>query len=203
MSSVGEVLRKGARVGAEDSAALTRRFAEHAHREGLVEIAYGTVDSPVGEMLVAGTREGLVRLGLPRESFDEVLSGLSARVSPRIVELPRAVDEARRELDEYFEGKRNSFDLALDRRLVRGPFAQRVLETMLRVPYGETITYTEAATRAGNARAMRAAGNALGSNPIPVIIPCHRVVRTGGDIGGYGGGPEMKRFLLRHEGWRP
>lgn len=201
MKQLERALREGALVGDEEAGASASRFAERAEAEGLVEVAYGTLDTPLGEMLVAGTREGLVRVALPSETFDDVLVRLSARVSPRIIELPGAVDEARRELDQYFAGTRREFELSLDRRLIRGTFTQRVLEAMGGVPFGEAITYTQAAERAGNVRAMRAAGNALGSNPIPIVIPCHRVVRTGGDPGNYGGGPEMKRYLLRHEGW--
>jgi len=176
-------------------------FAERADREGLVEVAYSTLDTPLGTMLLAETDRGLVRVGLPREAFEDVLTELADRVSPRLLERPARVDRARRELDQYFAGERRRFDLTLDWRLITGPFRCNVLEAISRVPFGEAITYGEAAARAGSPRAHRAAGNALGSNPIPVVIPCHRVVRAGGAIGGYGGGPEMKRFLLRHEGW--
>jgi methylated-DNA-[protein]-cysteine S-methyltransferase len=143
-----------------------------------------------------------VRVGLPEETFDHVLDQLAAGVSPRVLEVPRRVDEARRELDEYFSGSRHEFDLRIDWRLVHGPFARKLLAKLPgRAPFGDAITYSQAAAMAGSPRAHRAAGNALGANPVPVIVPCHRVVRSGGDLGGYGGGPEMKRYLLRHEGW--
>jgi methylated-DNA-[protein]-cysteine S-methyltransferase len=194
-------LRESAAVDADDAVGAAARLVESADSEGLVEVAYATLETPMGTMLLAGTDRGLVRVGLPRETFEDILADLAARVSPRVLELPRRVDEARRELDEYFAGRRREFDLPLDRQLIRAPFTSSVLESVRRVPFGEAITYGEAAARAGNPRAFRAAGNALGSNPIPVVIPCHRVVRHGGEVGGYGGGPEMKRFLLEHEGW--
>jgi methylated-DNA-[protein]-cysteine S-methyltransferase len=197
-------LEQALRSGADDesaAAAAATRLAERADADGLVEVAYSTLDTPLGPMLVAATDRGLVRVALPRETFEDVLDELSARISPRVLELRARTDEARRELEEYFDGTRRAFEVPLDWRLITGPFRNSVLEAISLVPFGEAITYTEVAARAGNARAQRAAGNALGSNPIPVIIPCHRVVRTGGAVGGYGGGPEMKQFLLRHEGW--
>ena len=199
--SLERALRRGASREREGAEALASAFAERADREGLVEVAYATLDTPLGTMLVAETEKGLVRVGLPREGFDDVLSALAEDVSPRLLERPARVDRVRRELDEYFGGERRAFDLPLDWRLITGSFRCNVLEEISRVPFGEAITYGEAAARAGSPRAHRAAGNALGSNPIPIVIPCHRVVRAGGDIGGYGGGPEMKRYLLRHEGW--
>lgn len=194
-------LGRALRSGDGDAAELAARFARRAEREGMVEVAYATADSPVGELLVAATERGLLRLSLPDKDFDRILEDLAARVSPRVLEAPARVEAVRRELDEYFAGRRREFDLALDRRLVSPGFAAGVLDAIGAVPFGEAITYAEAAARAGNPRAYRAAGNALGANPIPVVIPCHRVVRTGGDVGNYGGGPELKRFLLRHEGW--
>jgi methylated-DNA-[protein]-cysteine S-methyltransferase len=130
---------------------------------------------------------------------DEVLQDLAHRVSPRVMQAPARLDDARRELDEYFAGRRDGFDLPIDWSLTRG-FAGDVLRQTARIPFGATSTYTEVATRAGSPRAVRAAGNALGANPIPVIVPCHRVLRTGGALGGYTGGPERKEFLLRLEG---
>ena len=202
LSSIERALRAGApRPDEADAERAAATLAERADDAGLVEVAYATIDTPVGRMLLATTPRGLVKVGLPGESFDAVLERLAAEISPRLLEFPRRTDDVRRELDEYFAGRRREFDLELDWTLVRGPFARRVLDNMTRVAFGEAITYTEAATQAGSPRGSRAAGNALGSNPIPVIVPCHRVVRTGGAIGGYGGGPEMKRFLLGHEGW--
>jgi methylated-DNA-[protein]-cysteine S-methyltransferase len=144
-----------------------------------------------------------VRVALPNERTDDVLARISALVSPRVMEAPARLDAVRRELDEYFAGRRRHFDVRLDWRLAQGDFARRVLRATARVPFGRTITYAQAATRAGNPRAQRAAGNALGHNPIPIVVPCHRVVRTGGQIGNYGGGPEMKRYLLGLEGALP
>jgi methylated-DNA-[protein]-cysteine S-methyltransferase len=175
------------------------RLAAQASEEGLLDVAYATVDAPIGEVVVAATDRGLVRVGLPGESVDDVLNHLAQGVSPRILAYPKRLDEARRELDQYFEGKRQQFDLPLDWRLSHPGFYRRVLRATARVPCGEVITYTDAAKRAGSPRAFRAAGTALGSNPIPIVVPCHRVVRSGGDIGNYGGGPELKRYLLEHE----
>jgi methylated-DNA-[protein]-cysteine S-methyltransferase len=175
-------------------------LAERAEHEGLLDVAYAALDTPLGTGLVAATRRGVVRVALPNERAEDVLERLAARVSPRVLEWPARLDQARRELDEYFEGRRRDFDLRLDWRLARDGFCREVLRATARVPFGRTITYSEAAARAGNPRAQRAAGNALGSNPIPIVVPCHRVIRTGGQLGNYGGGPEMKRFLLHLEG---
>ena len=144
-------------------------------------------------------RRGLVRLGLPNQDGDELLEDLAARVSPRVLEAPAQLDEVRRELDLYFEGRLREFDLPLDWRLSKD-FRRRALRAVDRIPYGETRTYTQVATSAGNERAVRAAGTACGSNPIPIVVPCHRVLRTGGGLGGYGGGLPMKQSLLELEG---
>jgi methylated-DNA-[protein]-cysteine S-methyltransferase len=194
-------LRASAGAPAAEVDEAVAGLARRADEEGLVEVGYGSVDSPLGKMLVASTELGLVRVILPREDFDSALERLAADVSPRLLELPGRVERARRELDEYFGGERREFDLELDRRLIRGEFTDSVLKNVSAVPFGQAITYGEAASRAGSPRAYRAAGNALGSNPIPIVIPCHRVVRMGNVLGGYGGGPEMKEYLLRHEGW--
>jgi methylated-DNA-[protein]-cysteine S-methyltransferase len=178
---------------------FVERLAAQASEQGLLDIAYATVETPIGDVVVASTERGLVRVALPGESLDDVLTRLAQDVSPRILAYPRRLDDARRELDQYFDGKRQRFDLALDWRLSHPGFYRRVLRATAKVPFGEMITYTDAAKRAGSPRAFRAAGSALGSNPIPIVVPCHRVVRAGGDLGNYGGGPEMKRFLLEHE----
>ena len=178
---------------------FVERLAAQASDEGLLDVAYATLETPIGEVVVASTERGLVRLALPGVSVDEVLTRLAEEVSPRILAYPQRLDEARRELDQYFEGRRQQFELPLDWRLSHPGFYRRVLRATAKVPYGEVITYTDAAKRAGSPRAFRAAGSALGSNPIPIVVPCHRVVRAGGDIGNYGGGPELKRFLLEHE----
>lgn len=176
------------------------RLAARANQEGLVDVAYATVDTPLGTGLVAATPRGLVRVALPNEPVENVLAQLAEGVSPRVLEFPTRLDEARRELDEYFEGRRDRFELPLDWQLSHPGFYRRVLRATARVPFGEVITYGEAADRAGNPRAFRAAGTALGSNPIPIVVPCHRVIRAGGAIGNYGGGPQMKRYLLELEG---
>jgi len=178
---------------------FVERLAAQASSDGLLDVAYATVDSPIGEVVVAATDRGLLRVALPGESLDDVLTRLARDVSPRILAYPQRLDEARRELDQYFAGNRERFELPLDWQLSHPGFYRRVLRATARVPFGEVITYTDAAKRAGSPRAFRAAGSALGSNPIPIVVPCHRVVRAGGDIGNYGGGPEMKRFLLEHE----
>lgn len=176
-----------------------RRLAERAREEGLLDIAYTTTDSPFGPLLLASTRKGLVRVGLPNQDADALLVDLADRVSPRVLEAAGDLDEARRELDLYFEGKLDHFDLPLDWRLSDG-FQLRVQKAIARIPYGQTRNYTEMATRAGNERAVRAAGTACGRNPLPLLVPCHRVLRSGGGLGGYGGGVEMKRGLLELEG---
>jgi methylated-DNA-[protein]-cysteine S-methyltransferase len=178
--------------------AALQRLAERASAEGLLDVAYVTTDSPFGPLLLARTPRGLVRVGLPNQDADELLDDLARRVSPRVLESPAGLDEARRELDLYFEGKLDRFDLPLDWQLSRG-FRLEVLRQIARIPYGETRSYMEVAARAGNERAVRAAGTACGSNPIPVVVPCHRVLRTGGALGGYGGGLPMKEALLKLE----
>jgi methylated-DNA-[protein]-cysteine S-methyltransferase len=170
-----------------------------AEREGLVDVAYATTDSPLGTLTLAATPAGLVRVGYP--DTDTVLQELAGELSPRVLRAPARLDAVRRELDEYFDGRRRDFDVAIDWSLVRTPFRRAVLERTARIPYGETATYRDMAEAAGSRDAVRAAGTALGANPIPVIVPCHRVLRTGGDMGQYAGGPERKRILLQLEGW--
>ena len=172
---------------------------ERAAEEGLLDVAYTTADSPFGTLLLARTKRGLVRVGLPNQDADQLLADLADRVSPRVLEAPAELDEVRRELDLYFDGKLDHFSLPLDWRL-SGGFRQRVLRAIDRIPYGQTRSYTEMARKAGNERAVRAAGSACGSNPIPLVVPCHRVLRTGGALGGYGGGLPMKQALLELEG---
>jgi methylated-DNA-[protein]-cysteine S-methyltransferase len=183
---------------AAENAAI--RFAARADREGLADLAYALVPTPLGELGGVCSRRGLVSLSFDADHLERTLDTLARAVSRRIVESPARLDDVRRELDEYFDRRRTSFDLALDPALIRGPFAQRVLRVTAAIPYGQTSTYTDVAGEAGNPRASRAAGNALGSNPIPVVIPCHRVLRSGGNLGGYGGGLERKRALLAVEG---
>jgi methylated-DNA-[protein]-cysteine S-methyltransferase len=177
------------------------RLAREAEDEGLLDVAYASADTPLGPMLVAGTRRGLVRVAFPREREDDVLFELAESVSPRILHAPARLDEARREMEQYFERKRERFELRLDWRLSRG-FYRDVLRETARVPYGETMSYAEVAARAGRPRAFRAAGSALGSNPMPLVVPCHRIIASGGGLGGYGGGLDVKEFLLELEGAR-
>jgi methylated-DNA-[protein]-cysteine S-methyltransferase len=178
---------------------LTREAVGRAEREGLVEVAYARVDSPYGPLLLAATDRGVVKLGLPNQDPDLVLRELAALVSPRVLESPGRLDDARRELDAYFEGELRGFSVPVDWQLAQG-FTDRVLHVVARIPYGETLSYGEVAAQAGNPRASRAAGTACGNNPVPLIVPCHRVVQSGGKPGNYGGGPEMKRALLGLEG---
>ncbi len=184
---------------ANSLAAARQRFVGIAERAGLVDVAYAIEDSPFGPILLAATELGLVMVSLPGQEPDSALRRLAAEVSPRVVEAPARLDEVRRELDLYFAGSLRDFDLALDWQLTSG-FRRRVLRSTARIPYGETRNYTEMARSAGNERAQRAAGSALGANPIPIVVPCHRVLRAGGALGGYGGGPAMKEALLRLEG---
>ena len=174
-------------------------LAERAGAEGLLDVAYAIADSPLGPLTVAVTDRGLVRLAYPDRPLDGVLEELARGVSPRVLEAPARLDEVRRELDEYFEGRRRSFDVSLDRTLL-GPFARKVLGRTARIPYGEVSTYAAVAAAAGSPRASRAAGNALAGNPIPIVIPCHRVLRSGGGLGGYAGGLDRKTRLLTLEG---
>jgi len=180
-------------------ATLKSRFAEAAEADGLVDVAYATYEAPVGELLLAATRRGLVKVSFDVEDPDATLERLAAEISPRVLERPARLDEARRELDEYFAGRRREFELSLDWRLSAG-FRRRVLRATARIPFGETSTYGDVAAAAGSPRGYRAAGTALGANPLPIVVPCHRVLRTGGALGGYGGGLEMKEELLRIEG---
>jgi methylated-DNA-[protein]-cysteine S-methyltransferase len=179
--------------------AVINRFRARAAEEGLLDVAYVHADSPFGPLLLAQTKKGLVRVGLPNQDQDELLVDLATRVSPRVLEAPAELDAVRRELDLYFEGKLERFDLPLDWSLSDG-FRLRVQQAINRIPYGQTRSYTEVAAKAGNERAVRAAGTACGSNPIPLVVPCHRVLRTGGALGGYGGGLPMKQALLEMEG---
>ncbi len=175
-------------------------ITERAAAAGLLDVAYTTYDSPLGPLLLAATETGLVRLGyLDSAGEDALLEDLAARVSPRVLAAPRRLDEPRRELQEYFDGARTRFELALDWRLTRG-FSRRVLEVTARIPFGSVSTYRSVAETAGSPRASRAAGNALGANPLPIIVPCHRVLHSTGGLGGYTGGLERKRALLSLEG---
>jgi methylated-DNA-[protein]-cysteine S-methyltransferase len=185
-----------------DPAAVTAALAARADADGLLDIAWDTLDSPLGELAVFLTPRGLVRLSYGNEPMSDTLDELSSRVSPRILRSARRTDRTRRELDAYFEGRLRRFETPVDWSLTRG-FARGVLAATARIPFGETASYGEVAAEAGSPRAARAAGNALSSNPIPIVVPCHRIIHAGGGIGGYTGGLERKRFLLRVEGISP
>lgn len=188
--------RLGARLETDASAALAA-FRRRALEQGLLDVAYADLDSPLGPLSIFVTPRGLVRVAY-NEARDE-LQGLADRLSPRILVAPERTDVVRRELEEYFAGRRREFDVAIDWSLVRG-FAGAVLEATARIPFGGVSSYREVAAEAGSPNAYRAAGNALGSNPVPIVVPCHRVLHAGGGLGGYTGGVDRKRFLLRLEG---
>ena len=197
MTTKLERILRGPRGVAGMAAAAAHATALRAAAEGLADLVYATVDTPVGPLFIASTPRGLVRVAFPGEH--DPVDELAARISPCIVEAPEFLDPIRRELDEYFAGRRKHFDAPLDWALIGG-FNRKVLEATTAVPYGSTASYREVATTAGNPRAVRAAGNALARNPIPIVIPCHRVLRTGGALGGYGGGLDRKQQLLELEG---
>lgn len=177
--------------------AATVRFVAGARPD----VAYAIVDSPIGALVAAATPQGLVRLAYEdfNGGLDVVLDSLATKLSPRILEDPRRLDDVRRELDEYFAGRRETFDLAIDWSLY-SDFGRRVLQATAAIPFGRTASYGEVAAQAGNARASRAAGRALGANAIPIVVPCHRVIGTSGKLTGYTGGMHRKEALLRLEG---
>ncbi len=174
-------------------------FTERAIDEGLVDVAVATMGSPIGELFVAVTSRGLVSVAFEDEPRDEVLERIVRQISPRVLEAAAPTDEARRELEQYFHSERRSFDLRIDRRLI-GEFAWSVLRATSRVGFGELATYGQIAERIHRPTAARAVGRALGSNPIPIVIPCHRIVGAGGSLTGYAGGLPRKQTLLRLEG---
>jgi methylated-DNA-[protein]-cysteine S-methyltransferase len=180
---------------------LHTRLAATAAAEGILDVAYRTVDTPVGTLLVAATGQGVVRVAyLVRDDPDRVLEQLAERVSPRVLRDPAhlGLDRAAREIDEYFAGRRRRFDLPLDFRLSHG-FRRTVLSRLLEIEYGSTASYAAVAAAAGSPRAVRAVGSACATNPLPVVVPCHRVIRSDGLLGGYAGGPENKATLLALE----
>jgi methylated-DNA-[protein]-cysteine S-methyltransferase len=179
-------------------AVLHERLAAAADSGGLLDVAYRTVDSPVGPLLLAGTEQGLVRIAFAGEGHDAVLQALADKISPRVLHAPARLDAAARELAEYFAGQRRGFDLPLDWRLSAG-FRRTVLSHLPEIGYGHTASYAAIARLAGNPRAIRAAATACATNPLPVVVPCHRVVLADGRIGNYRGGPEAKRTLLTLE----
>ncbi|MCV7200700.1 methylated-DNA--[protein]-cysteine S-methyltransferase [Mycolicibacterium peregrinum] len=181
--------------GTDRMAALRTRLAVAADRDGILDVAYRIVDSPVGPLLVAATDQGLVRVAYASEGHDAVLQQLADKISPRILHAPTRLDTVARELDEYFAGIRRTFDIALDWRLSAG-FRSTVLHRLPEIGYGHTASYAAVAQLAGNPKAVRAVGTACATNPLPVVVPCHRVVRSDGAMGGYLGGVEAKRVLL-------
>jgi methylated-DNA-[protein]-cysteine S-methyltransferase len=185
--------------GALDLDMLRTRLAQRAADEDVLDVAIGTLDSPLGRLTVLVTPRGLARLSYPGEGTDEQLHEVAERISPRILVAPERTDSVRRQLDDYFAGRRRSFEVPIDWRLVRG-FAGDVLRATARIPFGGVSSYRDVAAEAGSPRAYRAAGNALGSNPIPIVVPCHRVLHAGGGLGGYTGGLDRKRYLLQLEG---
>ena len=186
-------LEAASRVAADSVSALARR-------RGLIDVAYSVVDTPVGRLLVATTRRGLVRLAFPEERVDDVLEELAEALSPRVLEDVRGTGAARRALDAYFEGRVHRLRTPVDWALTPAGFSRRVLEATAAIPFGAGSTYGDVARLAGSPRAARAAGNALHDNPVPIVVPCHRVVPSSGGIGKYGGQEWRKAYLLRLEG---
>lgn len=185
-------------VSDHDMAALRRRLTAEAGPLGLLDVVYRALDSPVGPLLIAATDRGLVRLAFASEGFDAVLADLAARIGPRILRAPDRLDEAARQVEGYFQGTRTGFDLPLDHRLSSG-FRASVQALLPGIGYGQTRTYKQMAELAGNPRAVRAVGSACATNPIPIVVPCHRVLRSDGGLGGYRGGLAAKRTLLAME----
>jgi methylated-DNA-[protein]-cysteine S-methyltransferase len=197
-------LRRGPAAQADaaevDLDALIAAATTRADADDLVDVAWTLIDTPIGPLTLSATEVGVLRIAFGDE--DDVLDELAADVSPRVLHLPARLDAVRRQLDEYFAGRRHRFDVPLDRRLSRG-FRARALEALAaHVGYGETASYKDVATLVGSPNATRAVGTAMATNPIPIVVPCHRVLRSGGALGNYGGGPEVKAWLLRHEGAR-
>jgi len=177
---------------------LHDRLIREAEQAGLLDVAYRTIDTPVGALLLAATARGLVRVAYEREDHEQVLERLARDISPRVLHAPARLDAAAKEIDEYFAGLRQAFDLPLDFSLARG-FRRLVLTRLPQIGYGQTASYAAIATAAGNPKAVRAAGTACATNPLPVVVPCHRVVRSDGSIGQYVGGVDAKKALLTLE----
>jgi methylated-DNA-[protein]-cysteine S-methyltransferase len=187
-------------VDDDDIACLHARLAAAAEIDDVLDVAYRTVDSPVGALLIAATPIGLVRVAFSTEGHDAVLQNLSNQISSRLLRAPARLDAVARQLDEYFSGRRHTFEVPLDWQLSQG-FRRTVLGHLaVDVDYGTTASYGTLARLSGSPRAVRAVGTACATNPIPVVVPCHRVVRADGSLGGYRGGPATKRALLDHEG---
>jgi methylated-DNA-[protein]-cysteine S-methyltransferase len=183
----------------EDTAnRLHDRLADLADREQTLDVSYRTLDTPIGLLVLAATRSGLVRVGFEREGVDHILSTLAARVSPRILASAKRLDPVATQLDEYFDGRRQTFEVALDFRLSHG-FRRTVLDHLAEIGFGRTESYAQVAAATGRPTAVRAVGSACATNPLPIVVPCHRVLRSDGTLGGYLGGLEVKASLLRLE----
>jgi methylated-DNA-[protein]-cysteine S-methyltransferase len=195
---MSDPLARALRAPAPQAAAAAARFADRAAAEQRTDLAYATTASPLGELLLVSGPRGLVIMHYLDGPLEPALEQIALRRSPRIVRSAAALDPWRRELDEYFAGRRRRFESPLDWRSMT-PFQRAVLRATAAIPYGETSTYTGVALAAGSPRAQRAAGNALGANPLAIIVPCHRVLRAGGAFGGYTGGLHRKHFLLELE----
>lgn len=185
-------------VDADAQTRLHARLVATASDAGVLDVAYRTIDTPLGALLLAATEQGLVRVAYACEDHDGVLERLASRVSPRLLHAPARLDLAAREIEEYFAGRRQQFDLPLDFRLSQG-FRRTVLSHLRDIAYGRTASYAALAAAAGNPRAVRAAGTACATNPLPVVVPCHRVVRSDGTVGQYVGGTDAKKLLLALE----
>lgn len=185
-------------VSGDDIARLHAALAASAEDEGVLDVAYRTIDSPVGSLLLAATVKGLVCVAYESEGFDNVLESVAAKISPRVLEAPRRLDAVAAELEEYFAGRRHTFDVPLDYALSSG-FRQVVQRYLPMIGYGSTQSYKEVAETVGNPKAVRAVGTACATNPLPVVVPCHRVLRTDGSLGGYIGGLKAKTTLLTLE----
>ena len=185
-------------VDEKANARLHARLVAAADRDGILDVAYRTVDTPVGTLLLAATELGLVRVAYANQGHDAALAQLAALISPRVLHAPSRLEAVVRQLDEYFAQRRRVFDVPLDLRLSKG-FRRGVLAHLPRIPYGATESYAQVATAAGSPRAVRAVGTACATNPVPIVLPCHRVVRSDGSFGGYAGGPDAKEKLLMLE----
>lgn len=204
MTNSAQHLQQALRATDIDAVALGRlraRLVEQAAADGLLDVAYRTLDTPVGPVLLAATDAGLVRVAYAGEDHERVLAQLAERISPRVLLAPTRLDLAARQIEEYFGGRRRRFDLPLDLQLARG-FRREVLGHLPEIDYGTTASYAVMAAAAGSPRAVRAVGTACATNPLPIVVPCHRVVRSDGSLGGYVGGVEAKQALLTLEGAR-
>jgi methylated-DNA-[protein]-cysteine S-methyltransferase len=194
-SEVGGLFAALPEIDEDAQRRLHARLAAAAAEAGILDVAYRTLDSPLGPLLLAATDQGLVRVAWAREDHDRVLAQLADRISPRVLHAPARLDLAAREIEEYLQRRRTAFDLALDLRLTAG-FRRTVLTRLTQVGYGSTVSYGQLAAAVGSPRAVRAVGTACATNPLPLVVPCHRVVRGDGSLGQYVGGAEVKRALL-------